>query len=97
MKWLVWVALGLGGCESVLGCNAPGEVEYNCQPIATGSPGCIGGPTYFDDGKRITADTEQTFPANCGASLPVCDNFHPGAQFAQCVQSGTSFEWEILQ
>lgn len=99
MKWLVWVALGLGGCDSVFGCGAPGEVQYNCQPIADGSPGCVGGPTYRDDdGHDVTVDPDKTFPVHCIAKLPVCDQFHSGAETSVCdMQGATSVGWGILR
>lgn len=96
MRWLL--LLCLAGCQDVFGCGAPDDVEYKCQPVASGSPGCVGGPTIYDGaGHPVVLDADKTFPFGCIASLPQCYEDGSGAEGAICLQSGDTGEWDIPQ
>lgn len=67
-------------CDSDV-CDAPERTRYSCEPVPTGSMGCVGGPTWepsrsADDELRQD-DPALTFPIGCRAEIPDCSGFYP--------------------
>lgn len=96
MRWLIMAAMWCGGCWWEPSCDPPDTVEFECQPIPAGSPGCVGGPTYPEYGHYLTIDADKTFPFGCNVHLPQCDPNYFVVEVAICVQQdATTGEWVI--
>jgi len=76
MEWVLALALvGCGGSDDdgVQRCDAPDQVEYDCEPVANGAPGCVGGPRDWPSG--VAVDPDKTFPVGCRAKLTSCSTY----------------------
>jgi hypothetical protein len=79
----------------------PRQTTYTCEPVPTGTDGCIGGPKWFErqnpDGPIHQDDPDKTFPLECYADIPDCSGFFRGAlRRFHCGPSGMGPEWAEL-
>lgn len=86
----VTVALwsGCGGSDAsddtVIKCEAPDHTTYTCVPLALGSVGCHGGPTWMRDGDVHQDDADQSYPKGCMAMIPDCSSTYSGGREFVC-------------
>lgn len=78
-------------------CPAPPEPTFSCEPIASGSVGCIGSCRHGCDVAEDvpTSIDDATFPVGCTETLTVCTPYYSGEP-AECdcdVVGSNAPEW----
>ena len=99
---LVFLLAGCGSESSPMQtCSPPPYTEYTCQPILTGSSGCIGGPMWspYTGNPSLDAavrqdDADKTFPGGCLATIPDCSGAR--ARRFMCSAGATPIWVELL-
>jgi hypothetical protein len=77
------VALLVSGCgEST--CKAPDMLEYTCEPLSAGMPGCAGPIWEDDDGVIHEESPGVVFPDGCRAYLPECSGRRSSPREFEC-------------
>jgi hypothetical protein len=93
-RLVIVIAVGCSSPEPL--CKLSPHTTYACEPVASGSLGCIGGPRWRsdyppgDEGPLQQDDPETVFPTNCVAHIPDCSPFYKGSERGfQCMSDGT--------
>lgn len=77
MKWLLLALIGCQADGDADYCPAPSTVEaVGCDPIPSGSRGCVGGP-MIDDTQQL--DPDATYPVGCKVTMPWCLGAYPNS------------------
>lgn len=91
---LIAVLVSSSGCG--LMCDVDEGTTYSCEPLPVGSPGCVGGPRWMEDGVMYHDAPETVFPVGCHARVPSC-SADDGKRTFECFQfEAQTFVWGEL-
>jgi len=89
------VSVGACGGSDEYECHAPDHTTFMCEPLPSGSDGCMGGPRWTAAGPASSVDAavhqeapDSIFPAGCYAKIPDCGTFQSGRLFQCSMVSG---------